>query len=105
MSAAIVGTVKAQTGTLTGTVAGAKTLTGQLAHEAHLVGSLATAYTAGAAAYEGSYEVTPTVDGLSLATRQKYMTDDVKILAIPIYEVSNPSGGSTFYIADEIEKE
>ena len=95
MSAAIGGMMKAQTGSLTGTIAGDKTL----------VGSLTTAYTANASEYEGEYEVTPTVDGLSLPTRQKYMTDDVKIHAIPFFEVSNPSGGSTFYIADEIEKE
>lgn len=105
MSAAIVGTVKAQTGTLTGTVAGAKSLTGQMTHEAHLVGSLATAYMVGASPYEGDYEVTPTVDGLSLPTRQKYMTDDVTVRAIPFFEVSNQSGGNTVYIADEIEME
>ena len=95
MSAAIGGMIKAQTGSLTG----------QLAHEAHLVGSLTTAYTAGAAEYEGEYEVTPTVDGLSLATRQKYMTDDVKIHAIPFFEVGNQSGGNTIYIAGDVEME
>lgn len=91
--------------TVNSKVAQAGTLSGNLRSEVQLVGSLATAYTAGAFPYEGDYEVTPTVEGLSLPTRQKYMTDDVKILAIPIYEVSNPSGGSTVYIADEIEKE
>ena len=105
MSAAIAGKVKAQVGTVSGSIAGAKGLSGHLNNAVQLVGSLATAYTAGAPPYEGVYEVTPTVEGLSLPTRQKYMTDDVKILAIPIYEVGNPSGGSTVYIADEIEKE
>lgn len=102
---AIAGKIKAQVGTLTGTIAGSHGLTGRLMHEAQLVGSLATAYTAGAPNYEGEYEVTPTVDGLSLATRQKYMTEDVKIHAIPFFEVSNQAGGNTIYIAGEIEME
>jgi hypothetical protein len=105
LSAAIVGAVKAQADTLVGTVSGAKSLTGQLTQEAQLVGSLATAYSVGAPNYEGEYEVTPTVAGLSLATRQKYMTDDVKIHAIPFFEVSNQAGGNTIYIAGEIEME
>lgn len=49
--------------------------------------------------YEGEYAVTPTVEGQKLKTANKYMSDDLTIEAIPAYEVSNDSGGQTFYIA------
>lgn len=49
--------------------------------------------------YGGPYEVTPTVDEQTLATKDKRMTDDLTVTAIPIYCVGNISGGSTFYIA------
>jgi hypothetical protein len=53
----------------------------------------------GAEEYEGDYSVTPTVDGQTLMTANKYMSDDLTIEAIPTFEVSNDSGGKTFYIA------
>lgn len=49
--------------------------------------------------YEGEYAVTPTVEGQKLKTANKYMSDDLTVEAIPAYEVSNDSGGQTFYIA------
>lgn len=52
--------------------------------------------------YRGAYEVTPKVDEQVLQTAQKLMADDVTINAIPIYDVSNNSGGSTVYIAREV---
>ena len=55
--------------------------------------------------YSGSYEITPTVDGGTLETAQKLMSDDLKVNAIPFYEVGNTAGGNTVYIADEIEVE
>lgn len=55
--------------------------------------------------YEGEYVITPTVDGQTMATAQKVMRDDVTIKAIPYYDVSNNAGGSTVFIADEIEFE
>lgn len=51
-----------------------------------------------AAYYTGSYDVTPMVDAQSLATKEKFLTDDVRIHAIPYFEVGNTSGGSTVYI-------
>lgn len=55
--------------------------------------------------YAGEYEITPTVDGQTMATAQKVMREDVTIKAIPYYDVSNTAGGSTVFIADEIEFE
>lgn len=52
--------------------------------------------------YEGPYSVTPKVEAQTLATAEKYMTDDVTVNAVPFYAVSNNYGGSTVYIAKEI---
>lgn len=49
--------------------------------------------------YEGPYEVIPTADGQTLSTAKKHMEEDVHIMAIPVYDVGNNSGGITVYIA------
>jgi len=48
--------------------------------------------------YEGPYDATPTVDGLTLATRRRSMSEDISIEPIPIGSVSNASGGRTVTI-------
>ena len=48
--------------------------------------------------YEGPYDATPTVDGLTLPTRRRSMSDDVSVEPIPIGSVSNASGGRTVTI-------
>lgn len=48
--------------------------------------------------YNGPYEVTPTVDGLTLSTRRRSMSKDVSVEPIPIGSVSNESGGRTVTI-------
>lgn len=52
--------------------------------------------------YDGSYEVTPTVKGLTMETKDKYMLNDVDIQPIPFFKVGNNSGGKTVYIANEV---
>lgn len=52
--------------------------------------------------YEGEYEVTPSVEPQILETAQKTMKRDVEIKAIPFFNVSNSSGGSTVYIGSEV---
>ena len=52
--------------------------------------------------YEGSYEVTPTVDGLTMETKEKYMKDNVTVNPIPFFSVGNNSGGNTVYIGNEV---
>lgn len=52
--------------------------------------------------YTGTYDVTPKVDAQTLPTARKTMMQDVIIKAIPYYEVTNDSGGSTVYIAREL---
>ena len=49
-------------------------------------------------AYEGEYTVTPTQEAVTLNTKNLKMLDDVIVLKIPYYEVTNLSGGYTVYI-------
>lgn len=101
----MIGVVKVPACTIVGTIGHRQSIIGLVSQEYKITGNLATAYTTNTKPYEGDYEITPTVDGMTLETKQRYMTDDVTIKAIPFYEVSNTSGGNTIYIADEIEKE
>ena len=52
--------------------------------------------------YEGPYDVTPKVTAQTLKTAQKLMREDVSVRAIPYFDVSNPAGGNTIYIAKEV---
>lgn len=101
----VIGNVEVPACTVVGGIDSTQGITGVISQKEEITGSLATAYTTAAKAYEGNYEITPTVDGQTLETKQRYMTDDVTILAIPFYEVGNTSGGDTVYIANNIEME
>lgn len=48
--------------------------------------------------YSGSYDVTPVLEGLVLGTENKRMVKDTTIHPIPIFRVSNNSGGTTVVI-------
>ena len=52
--------------------------------------------------YKGDYTVTPKVEKQELATRQKFLTENVKIKEIPFFEVGNSEGGDTVYIGSEV---
>ena len=52
--------------------------------------------------YEGPYDVTPKVTVQTLPTAKKLMQEDVSVRAIPYFDVSNPAGGNTIYIASEV---
>lgn len=45
--------------------------------------------------YEGPYDVTPSVAGETLPTRDRLLAEDVEVRGIPYAEVSNESGGLT----------
>lgn len=46
--------------------------------------------------YQGEYVVTPKMfEGTVLPTKEKTMADDVIVLEVPFYEVSNETGGTT----------
>ena len=55
------------------------------------------------AVYAGSYDVTPKIGEQTLATKKKYMKENITIQKIPFYDVSNSAGGSTVYIAEELK--
>lgn len=52
--------------------------------------------------YDGPYEAIPKVTAQTLQTAQKFMREDVSVRAIPYFDVSNPAGGNTIYIANEV---
>ena len=52
--------------------------------------------------YDGSYEITPSVQDQVLYTKSKLMKDDLKVREIPYYETSNLKG-ITVYIGDSLE--
>ena len=56
----------------------------------------------GGIAYEGSYVITPKVTPQTLPTKDRRMSDDMSIKAIPRFDVSNTAGGTTVYIGKEI---
>lgn len=53
--------------------------------------------------YQGDYTVTPKTEKQTLQTREKILTENVEILSIPYFDVSNDKGGSTVYIGSEVE--
>lgn len=52
--------------------------------------------------YRGEYEVTPKTEAQTLPTKQKTMMRDLTVGAIPYYDVSNPAGGQTIFIGNEV---
>ena len=52
--------------------------------------------------YDGAYEVTPKFKGQTMPTKDKVLREDMTIKAIPIYSVSNTSGGTTVFIGNEV---
>ncbi len=48
--------------------------------------------------YKGPYEVLPALESQVMETASKRMVQDATILPIPIYRVSNNSGGTTVTI-------
>lgn len=52
--------------------------------------------------YDGTYDVTPSARAQTLFTEQKLMEKNVEIKAIPFFETTNQSGGTTIYIGSEV---
>ena len=52
--------------------------------------------------YKGSYEVTPKVEAQTMPTKDKLLIEDMTIKAIPIFKVSNTTGGNTVFIGNEV---
>ena len=52
--------------------------------------------------YKGEYSIRPKMDEQILPTRGRVLFEDVVVQAIPIIRTSNPSVGTTVYIANEV---
>ena len=61
-------------------------------------GALEFHYSDTAPEYAGPYEVVPDLNAQTLETAGQLMREDVTIKPIPIYEISNTSGGTTVII-------
>ena len=89
-------------GTLEGVLAVQSTLSGVVSGSSTLMGVVqpSTGYTP--VIYDGEYEIIPKAsDDVVLATKDKYLEDDVTVLRVPYYETSNLTG-ETVYIASEV---
>ena len=53
--------------------------------------------------YEGEYVVTPDTIAQTLPTEKKTLMKDITVKEIPFFETGNTSGGTTVYIAGNIE--
>lgn len=53
--------------------------------------------------YEGDYIVTPKISAQTIPTKKKYLIDDMTVKAIPYFNVSNTTGGSTVYIGSTLD--
>lgn len=54
--------------------------------------------------YDGVYTVTPKAyDAQVLQTKNRVLEDNVTVEKVPSFDVSNQSGGTTFYIAAEVD--
>ena len=83
---------------------GGRVLSGQITPDdplrGNLPGTLELHYSPDAVPeYKGPYEVIPKVEAQTLDTAGKLMRKDVEVYAVPYFEVSNTTGGSTVYIA------
>ncbi len=91
----LVGSIKSS-GTLTGSIQSKGVLIGAVKSKGALVGSLSKPV--GYDDYVGSYSVTPQVEPQIISTADKRLAKDIVIETIPVYEVSNPEGGTTVTI-------
>ena len=73
-------------------------ITARVSPRGNVSGKVKTAETKPLPYYEGEYVITPIWEDVTLETKQKSMSDNVTIQAIPYAEVDNPSGGVTVII-------
>ena len=90
-----------QSGSLTGTIKTVGSLVGTIKSEGSLSGK--TYLPEFFDTYRGNYTIVPAPDKQVMETKDKFMSDDVTIKAIPFYNVSNTSGGSTVFIGNELD--
>lgn len=93
---------KLQGGNLRASISSRGTLSGAITSKGSLIATVSKPAFIGGEQYEGSYDVTPKVEGQTMPTKNKVLIDDMTVKAIPIFKVSNTSGGNTVYIGNEV---
>ena len=72
--------------------------------KSRLVAETAKVLLYNAPVYDGEYVITPKAEEAQvLATKNRVLEDNVTVEKVPSFDVSNLSGGRTFYIAAEVE--
>lgn len=93
----------AAVGRLTGVLRAEQTLSGTLLAEGTLEGELAPFSGCSHRIYGGPYDVDPSFDTQTLATKGKAMADNVRVTPIQVERVTNLSGGKTVFIGGIID--
>ena len=96
------GNILLKTPSLSGRISADGTLSGTISAPASLSGTITGAanYIKLYPDYDGEYVVTPKArEDQILETKGKQMAENVTVKEIPVYRVSNNSGGQTVYIA------
>ncbi len=83
---------KLQSGSLNGSISSKGTLSGTISKPEFLGGE----------EYTGAYEIAPTFNEQTMPTKHKVLSEDITVKPIAVIVVSNPSGGNTVYIGDEV---
>ena len=52
--------------------------------------------------YDGQYSIRPKINEQILPTKDRLLSENVVVQAIPVIRTSNTSGGITIYIANEV---
>ncbi len=86
------GKIKSQRGVLRGVIHSKVSMVGIVHHPSNIDIPI----------FNGDYEVIPKSTEQVLSTKDKKMTDDVTIKAIPYFETSNEENGITIFIGSEV---
>lgn len=100
------GNILLKTPSLSGRISADGTLSGTISAPASLSGTITGAanYIKLYPDYDGEYVIVPKArENQTLETKGKRMKDNVTVKEIPVYRVSNTSGGETVYIAGSKE--
>lgn len=91
-----------QYGKLRGNIKSSLTLSGNICSKVSLNGAISKPKYVNHEKYQGDYVVTPKVNAQTMPTKDKLLIEDMTIKAIPIFKVSNTTGGNTVFIGNEV---
>lgn len=85
---------------LKGSIASKKSIKGSITTKEKISGFVNVGGMIQQESYNGSYEITPTIEQQILQTKNKTMINDLTIKSIPYSEVTNTSNGITVTIGE-----